>query len=247
MHNRILYKKLFFRSLELLPYNMRFRVNKSLYRNKYSRAQNLRTKVAKIDETSLKGFDELKCIYVHIPKVAGISINRALFGNLGGSHRSIFDYSLIFKQSEFNSYYKFTFVRNPWDRILSAYLFLKAGGVNEFDEYWSKKYLSRFSSFQEFVTNWVNKKNIEKEMHFIPQYKFISINNKIAVDDIYKLETITYDFSVICRKLGIENRLQVLNRNKNKNKNYRDSYNDDTKNIVAEVYKKDIETFNYQF
>lgn len=82
---------------------------------------------------SYKPLDNLKCIFVHIPKTAGISISRSIFGNLGGGHTKIRDYELIFSAKDFNNYFKFTFVRNPWDRIFSAYRFLKNGGINEED------------------------------------------------------------------------------------------------------------------
>lgn len=56
-----------------------------------------------------------------------------LFGNLGGAQLRIPHDQLIFSQREFEDYFKFTFVRNPWDRLLSAFLFLKKGGANKVD------------------------------------------------------------------------------------------------------------------
>ena len=126
-------------------------------------------------------------------------------------------------------------------------MFLKEGGLHKNDTNWSEKELSGLSNFDEFVKNWVNKINIEKGIHFKPQYKFITINGKIAVDDVYKVENINLDFEKICGKLNVQNRLQFLNKTKSKTKNYRNYYNDETKKIVEKVYKKDIKLFNYQF
>ena len=245
MHKKILYKNII--NNLIYSYSFRHNLNKFLRYSYYKKMQSLRLLEIKGDYASLKGFDDLRCIFVHIPKVAGVSINKALFGNLGGGHRAILDYSLIFGKNEFKSYYKFTFVRNPWDRLLSAYLFLKEGGLHKNDANWSEKELSGLSNFDEFVKNWVNKINIEKGIHFKPQYKFITINGKIAVDDVYKVENINLDFEKICGKLNVQNRLQFLNKTKSKTKNYRNYYNDETKKIVEKVYKKDIKLFNYQF
>jgi hypothetical protein len=67
---------------------------------------------------------------VHVPKTAGVAISLALFGNLAGEHASIRDYQTIYPKSVFERYVRFTFVRNPWDRLLSAFSFLKSGGMN---------------------------------------------------------------------------------------------------------------------
>lgn len=247
MNSKVLSKKLFYYFLELLPHNARYDVNKSLRKKNYINSQNLRKKHTTGNDSSLKGFDELKCIFVHVPKAAGLSVNMALFGNAGGVHKSIFHYSLIFNKSEFNSYYKFTFVRNPWDRLLSAYLFLKEGGLHKNDANWAENELAVFNNFDEFVKNWVNQNNIEKEIHFKPQYKFITIKGKILIDNVYKVENINEEFPKICAKLNIQNNLQVLNRTKTKIKNYRNYYDEETIKVVEKVYKKDIELFKYRF
>ncbi len=45
---------------------------------------------------SYKPFDELKCIFVHVPKCAGVYVCRNLFGNLAGGHTQISLYQIIF-------------------------------------------------------------------------------------------------------------------------------------------------------
>ena len=84
-----------------------------IYRKAYKKNLDLRRRRASLNETSLIGFDELSTIFIHIPKTAGISLNQALFTNMGGSHRSIKNYMQIFSNKEFRQYYKFCFVRNP--------------------------------------------------------------------------------------------------------------------------------------
>ena len=79
--------------------------------------------------------DKYKCIFIHVPKVAGTSIERSIFETnkwLIG-HVKASDYIRIDK-NKFESYFSFGFVRNPYDRVVSAYHYLKNGGGNENDE-----------------------------------------------------------------------------------------------------------------
>ncbi|HTL74630.1 MAG TPA: sulfotransferase family 2 domain-containing protein, partial [bacterium] len=78
-------------------------------------------------------FDQHRCIFVHVPKCAGISLVKSLFGDFDCGHTNLRRYQIMFAPAEFNGYFKFTIVRNPFDRVVSAFLFLKKGGVNEKD------------------------------------------------------------------------------------------------------------------
>lgn len=109
------------------PYDMRRMLFSVIKQKQFHDLQHLRT-IDTNDGYSLKPFDLYRCIFVHIPKAAGISMSRALFGNFAGNHKSVETYQRIFSKKEFNSYFKFTFVRNPWDRLFSAYIYLKRGG-----------------------------------------------------------------------------------------------------------------------
>ena len=75
----------------------------------FNNLQNRRTIVTN-DGYSYIPFDRHMCIFVHIPKTAGVSICRALFGNLAGGHASVSMYQIVFSKEEFDRYFKFTFV-----------------------------------------------------------------------------------------------------------------------------------------
>ena len=211
----------------------------------FKRSQKLRSKET-VDSWSLKGFDDNKCIFVHIPKTGGVSISKALFNNYGGSHRTIEDYMLIFNPIEFSNYFKFTFVRNPWDRLVSAFFFLKAGGFEESDRKWSETHLKPYTNFNVFVREWVNEKNILLYPHFKPQHSFIcAINNTIPIDFIGFYENLYSDFNFICEKLNIKNNIKILN--KSNHQDYTKLYDKESIKIVANVYSKDIELFKYTF
>ncbi len=202
------------------------------------------------EDYSLKPFDDHKCIFVHIPKTAGISVAKNLFGNLAGGHVSIKKYQIIFSNIEFNSYFKFTFVRNPWDRLVSAYNFLKKGGFNENDKGWAQKNLSNYKDFESFVKEGLMRKSIFSWKLFNPQYKYIcSEDGMPMVDFIGYFEDLDNDFSYVQKKLGIasSSKLVQFNRSKKKGKDYKEYYTEETKKIVEHIYREDIQILGYSF
>ncbi len=233
----------------LLPYKTRSRLYK-IYKNKtFNRLQEKRSIVT--NDYSYKSFDHYKCIFIHIPKTAGISLSKTLFGNLGPGHISIKKYQIIYSKEEFLNYFKFTFVRNPWERVFSAYSFLKNGGMNEIDEKWAAINLKAFDNFEEFIKIGLFKRNIRRHLHFKPQYKFLltPYNKKILVDFIGFFENIENDFKYIKNKLSMDADVYLKHENKSGNRkhNYKDYYTNEMKDIVAHIYKKDIEIFGYNF
>jgi hypothetical protein len=209
-----------------------------------------RSRVLGTVDYSLKPFDDHKCIFVHIPKTAGISITKSLFGNLGAGHMTIKKYQIIFNNIEFNSYFKFTFVRNPWDRLVSAYNFLKKGGFDNYDKFWAQKNLSNYMDFDSFVKNGLRRKSVQSWKHFVPQYKFIcSEDGMPMVDFIGYFENLDNDFSYVQKKLGISSNSKLLHLNKSMKRNdeYKEYYTEETKKIVEYVYHKDIQLLGYNF
>ena len=219
-----------------------FKLKRNLY---FAELQRKRSRVT--DQfSSYKPFDDTKTIFIHIPKCAGVSINQALYGNLAGGHTTLDQYINIFPPSRFQSYYKFTFVRNPWDRLVSSYIFLKNGGLNSNDSEFFNKELAQFLDFDDFVRGWLTKENIMKYHHFMPQYKFITDRYfKCSVDYIGYFENIEEDYNFIKTKVGVGRNLPKINSVKRSR--YEDFYSEDTKKIVADVYKPDIEIFDYRF
>lgn len=234
--------------LWLFPYETR----QSLFRGMSPQAYRHFQQMRKIDTEkgrSLKSFDEQKCIFVHITKCAGISVSRSLFGNLGGGHLRIPHYQLIFNKYDFEEFFKFTFVRNPWDRLVSAFLFLKKGGANKADRCWAEKNLSPFSDFHAFVTNWVDRRNVNTWKHFVPQYKFLCQpgSQTPIVDFIGYFENLSEDFAYVQNRLQRHSSLQHLNKTEGGKRDYREYYTEATRKIVADVYREDIDIFSYNF
>ena len=189
----------------------------------------------------LEAFEDKKCIFFHIPKTAGVAVSTALFGNIKWGHRNAAYYIEHFGNKAFSSFYKFTIVRNPYDRLYSAFIFLKNGGINEADYAFSKNYLSKFSSFDDFVRNGLEKEVIRKWVHFLPQSHFvIDKKGQLVVDFVGKMETLNDDFLTICNSIKVNAKLVAMNQTKDKREII---MTDETKSIIRHHYITDFKLF----
>lgn len=156
-----------------------------------------------------------KCIFVHIPKTAGQSIEHIFLELLGLSYKTRaplllrkndspelgppmlahlkIDQYLECKyltEEQLNSYFKFAFVRNPWSRMISFYKYLG---------------YSRRMSFKAFLMNSF-KREVWTQMHWFvsPQSEFIcNKDGEVTVDFVGRFENLQDDFNDVCLSLGI--------------------------------------------
>ena len=202
-------------------------------------------------EYGLSGFDETKSIFVHIPKAAGISVAKALYGNLAGGHSDLSFYRRVFSFQEYSNYFKFTFVRNPWDRVYSAYSFLKAGGWNDEDQSWANTHLSGVDDFEVFVNEHLANSHIQSHIHFKPQCEFVDARGYLncGVDFLGYFENIQQDFSAIAARLSKPEQLPHQNKTQRSEHraHYRELYTSSMIECVAQLYAKDVEAFGYRF
>ena len=140
-----------------------------------------------------------------------------------------------FDKNNFNikNYFKFSFMRNPWERVVSYYEYAhKMTAISNAE--WCNKIASM--SFFEFIT-----KHTESQLNWVCNKK-----NNVAVDFLGSGRNIQKDFNIICDKLGIPQQ-QLPHKNATKHKHYTEYYDEETKQIVADNCAKDIEYFNYKF
>lgn len=232
-----------------LPYETRRIIFSKVYPNLYARYQKLREPQALKYHRDIHTFIKNKCIFIHIPKTAGVAVTNSLFGRATGGHTPLAQYAIILSKKEFESFFKFTLVRNPWDRLVSAYLYLKQGGRNKYDKAWAEKHLSPYRDFETFVLEWVNKTNILKGVHFMPQYTFLTLPGKRypEMDFIGRYENLIEDYNQIRNILGFGEQLILYNKTQNKNSDYRTYFNNKMTEIVYNTYIDDIELFGYNF
>lgn len=195
-----------------------------------------------------------KCIFIHVPKTGGTSIEKtSLFDDQRertnqdvGGHSNAMKFKHTFPE-EFNSYFKFAFVRNPWDRLVSAFFYLGDFGSNEGDREAAAKYIKKYDkNFHAFCCDFLKEENINNIVHLKPQYGFIyDDQDNILVDFVGKLENIEQDFKFVCSKLGCPYTLKQ--KRTGRHNYYTECYTDETKEIVERVYQKDIDLFGYKY
>lgn len=196
--------------------------------------------------TLINAFQTKKVIFIHIPKTAGISLIRAVYGDVDfGGHRDYGFYNQIFF-NDFNSYFTFSFVRNPWDRLYSAYKFLEKGGANVHDENAFDMYLSQYSNFKDFVMNGLSEELISEIIHFKLQSDFIcDTNDNILVDFVGRFESLNDDRIELEKKINTN--IELDHYNMNKKKKYTDIYTNEMILKVKHFYRRDINIFGYEF
>ncbi len=198
-----------------------------------------------------------KFIYLHIPKAASLSIKRSLphlcdlSSELKIPHIEEVKGMSIARMnrldaSTWNDYFRFSFVRNPWSRIVSAWRYLEGTSESKF-RLREKRHFRRFvkqigghicSPTKDF-DHW--------RWHLLPQYRhLIDRNGDIAMHFIGRVEDLEVDFDFVCRKIKFTHTgLQHVNQTRHLH--YSNYYDRKSRETVARLYEDDISLFNYNF
>jgi hypothetical protein len=204
--------------------------------------------------------DAHRFIFVHVPKAAGTSIARVLcqldgnnpdvvspvtrhetLGQLLGRWRGTFGES---QDGEHRSaYFVFGFVRNPWERVASLYRYLV--------ERRPRQEIATVSSFRDFIEQagtgvpWI------RGLHSMrTQVDFFRTEpgSHLRADFVGHFESLREDLSSAMTKLRIAGfEVPHENRTSNADRDYRPEFSDRTADIVASLFREDIETFGYDF
>lgn len=191
--------------------------------------------------------DEYKFVFLHIPKCAGSSIATDIFNNIPDAKRlyrhSNAEYSKKYAGNKWNKYFKFTFVRNPFDRQVSWYFHIVSHikkGRTEFIEPENFEWFIKYQKEQ--------KKNFEGVYYNLFQSQFDFLGGENLIKDIYigKFENLQNDWNDICKIIGVKE-TQLQHKNKTDHKHYRKYYNDELKEIMNNRFRDDLEYFNYEY
>jgi len=174
---------------------------------------------------------DLKCIFVEVPKTGSTSVS-SIIGKPAKPHLTIVKIQNQVTKQQFDEYFKFAFVRNPWDRALSLYRYI----LKTPSHYYHKQCL-QFVNFSAYL----------RKRPLLPQqYDFLSKHGKNQLNFIGRFENLQKDFNTVCDKIGIPHQ-ELPHHNPTKHKHYTEYYDEETNQIVAEKYAKDIEYFGYKF
>lgn len=177
---------------------------------------------------------ENRWLFLHPTRCAGKSIERALWGvtpRKGSSdHRTLQRYYSDYGP-EVLSYFKFIFVRNPWARLVSIYSARQQ--IIRHPEF------LRHDTFRSALLDGLFDK-------VRPQINWMLVENCPCVDFIGRVRSFDRDFRELCGRLGVQYD-SVPHENRSTHEPYQSYYDDETQQLVARMFKQDIEFFGYEF
>jgi hypothetical protein len=191
--------------------------------------------------------DQYRFVRIHIKKCGGRSFS-ALFPNLPDTHETIRDYEKKM-QDKLNSYFKWTIVRNSWERIVSLFFYLhqEAGFFGHLD---------RYKNFERFVTDLYFSSQQNSSVFYLGKWPFESqpqieylknSTGKIKLDYFCYLPRIKDDFEVIKKECNMPHNWNYPHHGKSKHDDYRNYYNDFTAACIGSLYAEEINYFKFSF
>lgn len=201
-------------------------------------------------------------LFVHVDKAAGSSIQIALqpfaplktksrwrkrlswLGPLNRAgtyrvmefpeHATAADARRCLPDAVFGRMFKFAFVRNPWDRLVSRYSYLLRTTDHPRHEF-----VSRMKGIDDYIA-W----EIAREKMF--QHTYVTdAAGRWLVDFVGYYERLHEDFARACAKLGVK--AELPRANTSSHRDYRTYYSPATRELVAKHFRRDVELFGYQF
>lgn len=208
-------------------------------------------------------------IFIHVGKTGGISIRRVLqpycveperfrmrrpmkmVGDRPNPLFTVWETLLLHAKARdvrkelspevFDSFYRFAFVRNPWDWHVSMYHFILAQPAAPMHA--EVKALGGFEGYVDWVARAANPfprgiARLQKDM-------VTDAEGRLLVDFIGHYETLAADFRRVRERIGIDGDLPHLNRSEHRD--YRMYYNERTRRAIGEAFGANVEAFGYTF
>lgn len=178
--------------------------------------------------------------FIHINKTGGSSIEKALHAPL--IHETALTFRERIGQKRWDDRFSFAIVRNPWDRAVSHFHYRKmtnqTGLGNKplaFKEWLQRVYLERSPEY------------MNEEQMFLTQADWVcDEQGRVMVDYIGRFENLQESWDTICEHLQRE-KTSLPHVKKSSRGDYRDYYDDESREIIADFFRSDIELFGYAF
>jgi hypothetical protein len=208
-------------------------------------------------------------IFIHVAKVAGLSLRDALHDYVEEPEHfrikrpakiikgqpnplyAMWESALIHAtalqsrkelgESVFKSYYKFAFVRNPWDLQVSMYHFILKETAHIHHQ--KVKAMAGFSEYLEWVI--ATAKPFTKGATKFQKQMLCDNEGRVLVDFVGRYENLTADFAYLCQRLKIQ--ASIAHLNQSQHSDYQSYYDKKSRDWVADTFKEDIELFGYEF
>ena len=169
--------------------------------------------------------------FVHIPRTGGTSIESSLGMKMGDDdkHLTALDIRKRIGEDNWGKSFVFSFVRNPWDRMVSLY----------YQPYFRNETIFADKNLEYFIKNY-HPADWEKKFF----YEYL---NTDGIDFIGKYENRLEDLKKITQLTGIMLDPIVHERKTNRHLEYRIYYDDKTAQMVYDMYQQDIDKYGYEF
>lgn len=146
----------------------------------------------------------------------------------------------VIGEKKFNEYYKFAIVRNPYSKMVSEYFYFKR-----------KKRLQHYLAADESIDfeTFLRLCQTKPETHWMKQKDFVYDEGRLIVDHVGKFENFVNEYRTLLQRYGLwDGTVFCLNVNRATiGKHYTEYYSDKTKQMVEEMYREDLEAFDYDY
>ena len=190
-----------------------------------------------------------QAVFIHVPKTGGKSISAELYGtelHEGFGHASAIFYRNLFGPYTYRKLFSFAFVRNPWDRVYSAYRFARAGGFG-FPKAIALQKAIGDRDFNAFCKEWLAVEDFSSYAIFRPQHEFIcDESDNVIVSRICRFEKFDDEYEYLRGRLGLGAAPERMNISQ-PGSGYRNVCDSDAREIISRIYARDISSFGYSF
>lgn len=176
--------------------------------------------------------------HIHIPKTAGTSLRTALFPDQDETHHVP---AAEIPVDQWESTFTFTFVRNPFDRVVSMYAYHVVG---KYKGMMVRRYPNlKTMTFEQYVDEFIEGQTITL---FLPQHVYITHpKSPKPIDFIGRFEHLADDFKALTEAVG--STAELPHQLRSKRSDYRSYYTPHTRAVVERVYERDLDEFDYEF